>query len=402
MDPALALRRSGTMAAIQTIISLILAFIVFTFGSMLIAVQIASGQLTPRIIATTLLRDNVIRFTVGLFIFTLLFAIGTISRIETSQPQFTIWLCVGLGLVSLTAFLYLIDYSARLLRPGSVLWRVADQGFRVINEVYPNKLRDLAEPTVLQPHLGTPDRIIEHSGTSAVVLAVDVKSLMNLAQRADGVISFAAHIGDFVATGQSLFLLYGGAIALDDSELRNTTAFGPERTIEQDLTFAFRVIVDIAIKALSKAINDPTTAVLAIDQLHRLLRRVGERNLRNEYVTDSEGKVRVIFPTPDWDNFVQLTCREIRLYGAGNFQIARRLRAMLENLRETLPEIRRPALAQELNLLDRSIDVEYQLEEDKALCRIPDSQGLGRRSLMHMRSGTITLPLPLSALHSRS
>ena len=173
--PRWPLGMSGTMAAMQTIISLILAFIVFTFGSMLIAVQIAGGQLTPRIIATTLLRDNVIRFTVGLFIFTLLFAIGTISRIETSQPQFTIWLCVGLGVVSLTAFLYLIDYSARLLRPGSVVWRVADQGFRVIDEVYPHKLGESAEPTVLQRHLGTPDRIIEHSGTSAVVLAADVK-----------------------------------------------------------------------------------------------------------------------------------------------------------------------------------------------------------------------------------
>ena len=200
---------------------------------------------------------------------------------------------------------------------------------------------------------------------------------MNLAQRADGIISFAPHIGDFVAKGQSLFLLYGGAKAIDDSELRNTIAFGPERTIEQDSTFAFRVIVDIAIKALSKAINDPTTAVLSIDQLHRLLRRVGERNLHNQYLADGRGKLRVIFPTPNWDNFVQLTCREIHLYGAGNFQIARRLRAMLENLRETLPEIRREALARELNLLDRSIDIEYQLEEDKALCRIPDSQGLG-------------------------
>jgi uncharacterized membrane protein len=99
--------------------------------------------------------------------------------------------------------------------------------------------------------------------------------------------------------------------------------------------------VDIAIKALSKAINDPTTAVLAIDQLHRLLRNVGKRHLQDEQIMDAAGRLRVIFPTPNWDDFVQLAFREIRLYGAENFQIARRLRAMLDNLMKTLPESRR-------------------------------------------------------------
>ena len=121
-------------------------------------------------------------------------------------------------------------------------------------------------------------------------------------------------------------------------------AFGRERTIEQDPTFAFRVIVDIATKALSKAINDPTTAVLAIDQLHRLLRIVGGRDLRNDYILDAKGNLRVISPTPDWEDFVQLTCREIRIYGAENLQIARRLRAIIDNLEEALPGSRKRAL----------------------------------------------------------
>jgi len=111
-------------------------------------------------------------------------------------------------------------------------------------------------------------------------------------------------------------LLHGGAAAADDRVLRGAVVFGPERTIEQDGTFAFRVIVDIAIKVLSRAINDPTTAVLAIDQLHRLLRAVGLRHLHDDLIKDEAGKVRVVFRTPDWEDFVQLSCREIRLYGA--------------------------------------------------------------------------------------
>ena len=152
---------------------------------------------------------------------------------------------------------------------------------------------------------------------------------------------------------------------------------GRERTIEQDATFAFRIIVDIAIKALSKAINDPTTAVLSIDQLHRMLRVVGRRRLHDDVLCNASGQVRVVFRTPNWDDFVQLACREIRIYGAENFQVARRLRAMLMDLLKALPESRRPALQEELELLDWSLE-QLQFEpRDLAVARTPDLQGLG-------------------------
>ena len=110
--PTWPLGKSGTLAALQTIISLTTAFIVFTFGSMLVAIQIAGGQLTPRVIATTLLRDNVIRFTTGLFIFSLLSAIGTVSQVESELLRPLMWICAALGMGSLAAFLYLIDHAA--------------------------------------------------------------------------------------------------------------------------------------------------------------------------------------------------------------------------------------------------------------------------------------------------
>jgi uncharacterized membrane protein len=87
--------------------------------------------------------------------------------------------------------------------------------------------------------------------------------------------------------------------------------------MRQDPLFALRILVDIAIKALSKAINDPTAAVLAIDQLHRLLRSAGRRNLRTDQTVDQAGKLRVIFRTPNWEDFVHLAFSEIRFYGAG-------------------------------------------------------------------------------------
>jgi uncharacterized membrane protein len=209
------------------------------------------------------------------------------------------------------------------------------------------------------------------------VLAVDLDGLVERARRAGGMVEFVPQVGDFVAADEPLFRLYGGAAGIDDRDLRASVAFGSERTLEQDPTFAFRILVDIAIKALSPAINDPTTAVLAIDQLHRLLRLVGLRRLRGEELRDDKGSLRVIFRTPNWEDFVHLACTEIRHFGTGSIQIMRRLRSMLENLIQTLPPHRHPELRKQLELLDSGIDGHYALAYDRALARIPDPQGLG-------------------------
>ena len=130
-------------------------------------------------------------------------------------------------------------------------------------------------------------------------------------------------------------------------------------------------------KALSPAINDPTTAVLAIDQLHRLLRSVGKRNLRTDNITDELGKLRVIVRAPNWEDFVNLSCTELRRYGADSIQVVRRLRAMIENLILTLPEDRHAALQAQVALLDHVIKGIYSLPEELALAQTTDSQGLG-------------------------
>jgi uncharacterized membrane protein len=368
----------GAKALTNTVVTLTLSFVVFTFGSLLVAIQVASGQYTPRIIATTLLRDNVIRYTVGLFVFTLLFAVRGLNHLETTVPEFVIFVTGMLGLVCLAAFLFLIDYAARLLRPVSLVKRVGDDGLKVIESVYPEKLTGAPGAAAKLPQdAGPVARTILHRGTSGVVLAVNVPQIIAEAEKANGVIEFAPQVGDFVGADEPLFLLHGGAAAVNDNALRGCVIFGSERTMEQDPLFGVRILADIAIKALSAAINDPTTAVLAIDQLQRLLRRAGLRNLRTDSLLGRDGKLRVIFRTPDWDDFVHLAFTEIRFYGASNMQIARRLRAMTINLANTLPAERHAALRQEHDLLDRMLEKLYVFPEDRALARIPDSQGLG-------------------------
>jgi uncharacterized membrane protein len=376
----LALGVTGAQAMFDAVITLALSFIVFTFGSLLVAIQVASGQYTPRIIATTLLRDNVIRWTVGLFVFTLLFAIKAADRLETTVHQLIAFVVGLLGLICIVAFLFLIDYAARMLRPVSLVGRVGRYGLKVMESVYPGQSLEVHSISGSRQSPGPVERTILHRGKSAIVVAVNVETLVAEAEKAKGVIEFAPQVGDFVGSAEPLFLLHDGADAIDERKLRGSVVLGDERTMEQDPLFGFRILVDIAIKALSKAINDPTTAVLAIDQLHRLLRNAGRRNLRTDQILDRAGKLRVIFRTPNWEDFVHLAFSEIRFYGAENIQIARRLRAMIVNLTDTLPAQRHSALRKELELLDRTIEKLYVLPEDLKLASIPDLQGLGGSS----------------------
>ena len=392
--------RDDAVAVLDRIFTLNLSFLVFTFGSLLVAIQVAGGQYTPRIIATTLLRDNVIRCIVGYFVFSMLWANRTMVQVtSTMVPQFQLFLAMNFGLLSIVAFLLLIDYSAKLLRPVSLVARIGGSGINVIDSVYPDVTRNVDVPATRvekrkwsflswtsrpvaaaapsAAKLGTPARTVFHQGFSGIVLAVNAPALIAEAQRADCVVEVAPQVGDFVALDEPLFYIYGNAGAIDDRKLRALIAFGVERTLEQDPLFAFRILVDIALKALSPAINDPTTAVLAIDQLHRLLRYVGLRSLRTDEFANYSGQLRLVFRTPNWENFVHLAFREIRACGANSMQVVRRLRAMIENLTQTLPEPRHAALHVELDLLNRAMARHFTFSEDLALARIPDAQGLG-------------------------
>jgi uncharacterized membrane protein len=154
-------------------------------------------------------------------------------------------------------------------------------------------------------------------------------------------------------------------------------AIGPERTLEQDPAFAVRIIVDIAIRALSPAVNDPTTAVLGIDQLERLLRYIGSRQLDPGMLKDADGNLRLIIPVPDWEDYVSLAVSEIRLYGANSIQVPRRLSAMLEHLINILPAPRAPALRKELLLLAKAVKREFLDAADREMVSTGDRQGVG-------------------------
>ncbi len=191
-------------------------------------------------------------------------------------------------------------------------------------------------------------------------------------------IELVPQVGKYVAPGDPLFRVYGGA-GLPARSLRHSIALGAERTMEQDPMFAFRVIVDIASKGLSPAINDPLyrRSRRARSDPSHWPRHVGLRRLDNEMVRDATGRVRLVYPTPNWEDFLVLAVTEIRHFGGSSIQVARRLRAMLEDLIQTLPEERAAPLRQELQMLKRSAERFFEEPADRALAEVSDAQGVG-------------------------
>jgi uncharacterized membrane protein len=354
----------------------IFTFIVFVCSSLLLVVQLASAQLTPRVIGT-MFRDRVTKLALTVFVFTFTFAVAAMLRIGSTVPML-ISLVAAYGCVaSVAVFLYLIDHIGKMLRPSGVFKIVAAEGHRVIGMVYPRRLADPAEQvTGMTEILNNQAARTILSKSAGVVLAFDVQGLVALATRYDCLIEMMPQVGNFVAPGDPLFRVHGGP-SLPDEALHQSIALGWERTIEQDPAFAFRVIVDVACKSLSPAINDPTTAVLALDRIHHLLRHVGSRRLDNEKVRDAAGKVRLVYRTPDWEDFVVLAVTEIRQYGGGSIQVVRRMRAMLEDLVRTLPPERAPAVQQELKILKKTAERFFEDPDDRARANVSDAQGVG-------------------------
>jgi uncharacterized membrane protein len=371
------LEPEAARTVLNALASSMFTFVVFVSSALLIALQLASAQMTPRIIALVF-RDPITRWAMTLFVYTFTLSVAVVLRIGTWVPGLAVYISSYGCVVSLVVFLYLIDHLGKMLRPGEALRTVAVLGRRVIEGVYPRSVSDIHRLRPMPANIAISDPTCSiPSRRDGVILACDIPQIVATAQRTGCVVELVPQVGDFVASGAPLFHVYGDATRVPAAALRQLVAIGHERSLEQDPLFAFRIIVDIACKALSPAINDPTTAVLAIDQLHHLLGKVGTRHLDDERLRDSSGQIRLLYRTPGWDDFVNLAVTEVRQFGCQSVQVSRRLHAMLESLIAILPEQRAPALRAQLDLLRRGASRFFAEPEDQVLAAGSDSQGVG-------------------------
>jgi uncharacterized membrane protein len=186
-----------------------------------------------------------------------------------------------------------------------------------------------------------------------------------------------AAVGDTVFESTPILRVLGGIGPLPEEALRSAIELGIARTFNQDPKYAVRILVDIAIKALSPAINDPTTAVQALDQIEDLLIRLGRRRLEIGAYHNAGGKLRLLIPYPSWEDFLRMAFDEIQFYGASSIQVMRRMKALFNELIDVLPEERRAALVCWQARLQSTVDRTFSNQDERMDASTADRQGLG-------------------------
>jgi uncharacterized membrane protein len=372
---------AGTaIALLSAIASGMLPLTGLVFSLAFVMVQFSATAYSPRLVAW-LAGSALMRHSLGVFTATFLYAVaalGWVDRGGTGKvPLLTVWFAIALLLVSVVFFVLLVERLV-MLQIAHVLAYAGDQGRAVIERDYtplaeggPEKGGGVADD------LPAERQVVLHRGGPAVVQAIDVRHLVRLAEREGAVVAVAWAVGDTVVDGMPLLRVLGGTRPIAEGRLRRLVRLGHERTFEQDPKYAIRILVDIAIKALSPAINDPTTAVQALDQLEDLLLRLGRADLEAGRVRDRRGSVRLVFAVPKWEDFLVLAFDEIRYCGASSIQVMRRMRALLQDLMEQVPPERRPALRRYLERVDNGIRRTFEDEEDRKDALEVDRQGLG-------------------------
>jgi uncharacterized membrane protein len=376
-----------TLAVATSVLSAIasgmIAFTGIVFSMAFLMIQFGSTAYSPRL-AGFFLQDRVVRHALGVFIATFLYALFALSSSGVASERVGYDLSVEVGLLavlfSVIMFLALMQ-RVTTLQVGNVLYSVGDHGREVIMASYPRLPKDNPAPDQIAaaplPDLPAATQTIRYQGGPMAVVEIDLKQLTKMARHANAVIEVEYPIGDTVPNGAPLLRVRGGQRQLRPWQVRRAVMIGRQRTIDQDPLYAMRLIVDIAIRALSPAVNDPTTAVQAIDQLDDLLRRVGRRQLDVGYVYDRSGALRVVYPTPHWEDFLTLAVDEIRYYGATSIQVMRRLRALLEDLHEAVSPDRRLAVEHQLIRITSSIDRSFPDVNDRRDALQADRQGIG-------------------------
>jgi uncharacterized membrane protein len=370
---------STASTILSAIVGAVAALTGFVVTVTVLVVQMASGTFSARSMRLWY-RDPVLKGSLALLIGTLAYAFALLRRIESDfVPDLGVTLAGMLLIVGLVIFVVFLNRFVHLLRPVAVASLVAKALRKGLADDLAST-RDLGNLFAGPPE-GTdePASLTVRATRPGAVQAVDLRGVATWAGRHECLVVMRHSVGEFVETGDRLFEVYGNTGQVDTAEqaLRGLVALGLERTIEQDPAFALRVMVDVASKALSPAINDPTTAAQVLDYLGDSLRVIGQADLSPPSWQAGAERVGVVVPARRWEDFLALGVTEIREFGSTSVQVMRRMRALLEKLQQEVRPENREAVKAELARLDATVTSAYEGSIDRDRAGIADSQGLG-------------------------
>jgi uncharacterized membrane protein len=366
---------TGSAASVQTILtSSATALVTLTsvvLSLTLVAVQLAMGQFSPRIVRA-ILHDRRSQLAVGLFIGTFAYSMTVLREVNSQSsgggqlPGLAVVVDYGLVLSAIVVLVLYVHHTAQSIRVGGLIGWVADATREEVDRLYPAATEPEDDLSVVPaPDYGVVTKLPHHV-------------LVEIAENADCVLELVPAMGDFVPRGGPLFRVRGFLSEPHRSAAALSVILDRERSHEFEPAFGLRKLVDVAIRSIySGPFQDPTTTVQAINAIHDILRRLARREFPSGHHLDDHGHLRLVERVMSWEGYVRLAFDELRLAGAGSPQVARRLRAALEDLRTVGPPERRPPLDRQLQLLDRAVRRSYDDDADIDAALVPDMQGIG-------------------------
>ena len=308
----------------------VISLVTVIYSLLFLVVQWVSGAFSMRL---ALFRDDPIvwrafAYAIGLFVFcfTAAFAIGNDQKVSVIVPVLALLLVVGA-----LAFMRVLQtraFVSMLLAP--TLTAITERGREILDGLYPSVQAARPQPV----ELPSPKRTVTWAAQPAVLQQLHLEPLVAAARAAGSVVVFRQTVGATLLPGLPVADVHGGDLGQDAVRAIVT---GPERSFDQDPLLAFRLLADIALRALSPAVNDPATAVQAIDSLEGLLSLLAARTGRADQLTDDAGAVRVILRLPRWEDFARSCLDDLIAAAAGTPMVLLRLRDLLARLGEHAP-----------------------------------------------------------------
>jgi uncharacterized membrane protein len=325
----------GIATSIMTVVSIVFAILLMTL-------TLASMQFSPRIIVS-FVQDRVTQWTLGIFLGTFLYCMAALPNARSLPhpfaPVLTVLGAMVLAITCVGWLLFFIHHISRAISVNHIVDKIAVETVAMIDEMMPWPHR----PNRMEQHMGDVNLNWEtavESDLSGYIRFIDRKRLVALAKSYRVKIKVLRRVGHFVPAGIPLLMVSkGDRLSSETStELRGAFDFGPTRTLQQDMEFGVLQIVDIALKAISPAVNDPTTAIGCVDQLSRIMIRFASREPPDPVLYDPPGTIRVIIPWISFERLLEGAFEQIRLYSKSDVAVSLRLLRALADIAVTTPD----------------------------------------------------------------
>jgi uncharacterized membrane protein len=326
---------AGIAASMMTVVSIVFAILLMTL-------TLASMQFSPRIIVS-FARDRVTQWTLGIFLGTFSYCMAALPAAhalpEPFEPVATVLGAMVLALMCVGWLLFFIHHISQAISVNHIVDRIAKETEGTIDEMmpWPHHTDRLKHTETTIPF---PEEVTVLSHESGYIRFIDTQRLVVLAKHFRVRIRVLRRVGHFVPAGIPLMMVSKGSRLPPDGGARLLAAFdfGPTRTLQQDVEFGVLQIVDIALKAISPAVNDPSTAISCVDQLSRIMIRFASRQPPDEFLFDPPGVVRVSIGSIHFERIIDAAFEQIRMYSKTDVAVSLRVMRALRDIATSTPD----------------------------------------------------------------